>query len=185
MKKNRFLNGIGLILIGSMISLASLNAFGAQRSMTPEEVEGQKYFEGKNGFANGGPSCISCHSVTNSQVAKGGLLAKDLTDVYTRMGEGILADWLKAPAFPAMAASYQNHPLKKNERKSLESFLKYVNDVKGNQVADKGYDMMLMSGGAGLLGILLLINIIWFKRKKKMVKKEIFERQASAWDAKH
>lgn len=184
MKKNRFLNGIGLILIGSMISLASLNAFGAQRSMTPEEVEGQKYFEGKNGFANGGPSCISCHSVTNSQVAKGGLLAKDLMDVYTRLGDGISA-WLSAPSFPAMAASYQNNPLTEKERNKLQAFLKYANDVKGNQVADKGYDMMLMSGGAGLLGILLLINIIWFKRKKKMVKKEIFERQASAWDAKH
>ena len=184
MKKNRFLNGIGLILIGSMISLASLNAFGAQRSMTPEEVEGQKYFEGKNGFANGGPSCISCHSVTNSPVATGGLLAKDLTDVYTRLGDGISA-WLSAPSFPAMAASYQNNPLTEKERNKLQAFLKYANDVKGNQVADKGYDMMLMSGGAGLLGILLLINIIWFKRKKKMVKKEIFERQASAWDAKH
>lgn len=184
MERKGFLKGIGLILIGSMISLTGFKAYAAGRAMQPEEIAGKKYFEGASSFANGGPSCISCHSVNNNQVAKGGLLAKDLTDVYTRLGEGISA-WLSAPSFPAMAASYQNNPLTENERGKLQAFLKYANDVKSTQHASKGYDFMLIGGLSGLVGILILINILWFTRKKKMVKKEIFERQNRAWDAKH
>jgi hypothetical protein len=186
MERKRFIKGIKLIFLGSMISLASMEVNAApNRAMQPEELAGKNYFEGSNSLANGGPSCISCHSVKNNNVATGGLLAKDLTDVYTRMGEGILSAWLKAPSFPAMASSYQNHPLTDNERGKLEAFLKYTNEVKGSQQANSGYDVMLFGGLGGLVAILIFINILWFKRKRKMVKKEIFDRQHTAWDAKH
>lgn len=154
------------------------------RTMTPDEVEGRKYFEGANAFAKGGPSCISCHSVQNNKVAKGGLFAKDLTDVYSRMGDGI-AVWLSAPSFPAMASSYQNHPLTETERNKLTAFLKYSDEVKASgKNYDDGQLEMLAIGGAGLISILVLISLIWFKQKRKMVKQEIFDRQAKAWDAK-
>lgn len=184
MERKGFLKGIGLILIGSMISLTSAKALAAGRAMTLEELAGKNYFEGTKGFANGGPSCISCHSVKNNNTATGGLLAKDLTDVYTRLGEGI-SGWLAAPSFPAMAASYQNSPLTENERTKLQAFLKYANEVKQTQTADSGYNFMLLGGISGLVIILIAINLMWFSRKKKMVKKEIFDRQSKAWDAKH
>jgi hypothetical protein len=44
---------------------------------------------------------------------------------------------------------------------------------------------MLIGGLSGLIGILVLINVLWFVRKRNMVKKEIFARQSRAWDAKH
>lgn len=184
MERKGLLKGIGLILIGSIIGLTGIKSFAAGRAMQPEELAGKNYFEGSTSFMNGGPSCISCHSVNNNNVATGGLLAKDLTDVYTRLGEGLSA-WLAAPSFPAMAASYQNNPLTENERAKLQAFLKYANDVKATQTAKKGYDFMLIGGISGLVGILILINILWFTRKKKMVKREIFDRQSRAWDAKH
>jgi cytochrome c1 len=184
MERKGLLKGIGLILIGSFIGLTSIQAYASGRAMQPEELAGKNYFEGSKSFTNGGPSCISCHSVKNNNVATGGLLAKDLTDVYTRLGEGLSA-WLAAPSFPAMAASYQNNPLTESERANLQAFLKYANDVKASQTVDKGYDFMLVGGVCGLASILILINILWFKRKKKMVKKEIFARQHSARDAKH
>lgn len=185
MERKGLLKGIGLILIGSMISLSGNKALAANRSMQAEELAGKQYFEGSKSLANGGPSCISCHSVKNNNVATGGLLAKDLTDVYTRLGEGILSAWLMAPSFPAMASSYQNHPLTENERVKLEAFFKYTNDVKDSQQAKSGYDVMLIGGVGGLVGILIMVNILWFNRKRKMVKKDIFDRQHSAWDAKH
>ncbi len=184
MERKGLLKKIGLVLVGSMISLTSVNVFASARLMQPEELAGKKYFEGSSGFVNGGPSCISCHSVKNQDVATGGLLAKDLTDVYTRLGDGLSA-WLAAPSFPAMAASYQNNALTENERGKLQAFLKYANEVKDSQKANNGYNTMLIGGLSGLVLILVMISLLWVNRKKKMVKKDIFDRQHSAWDAKH
>ena len=49
-----------------------------------EEIEvGKLLFTGEKRFLNGGASCISCHNVTNNDInVPGGLLAKDLTNVY-------------------------------------------------------------------------------------------------------
>ncbi|MFN5416823.1 MAG: hypothetical protein ACK5B9_07170 [Flavobacteriia bacterium] len=154
------------------------------RSMTSSEKVGKNYFEGSLSFKNGGPACISCHSVNNENVMSGGLLAKDLTDVYSRMNEGISA-WLMAPSFPAMATSYKNNPLTEKERIQLTAFFKYTNEVKSSQKTTKGYELMLSAGVGGLVVILILVSLIWFKRKKKMVKEDIFKRQTKAWDAKH
>lgn len=185
MERKGFLKGFKLVVLGSMISFSSMNMFAApERAMQPEELAGKKYFEGSSRFMNGGPSCIACHSVKNNQLMSGGLLAKDLTDVYSRLGEGLSA-WLAAPSFPAMASSYQNHPLTENERGKLQSFLKYANEVKETQTAKTGFDVMLIGGFSGLVALLIVINFMYMNRKKKMVKKDIFERQNSAWDAKH
>jgi hypothetical protein len=185
MEKINLLRLITFFCFGSFILLGS-NAFskGELRSMTQGESIGKKYFEGTIRFKNSGPSCISCHSIKNDNLINGGLLAKDLTDVYTRLGDGISA-WLMAPSFPAMATSYQNNPLTENERLRLTEFFKYTNDVKSGQNASKGYDTMLMAGVSGLVGILILISLLWFQRKRKMVKEDIFKRQSKAWDAKH
>lgn len=185
MRRKGIIKGIGLVLMGSLISLNNsiARAETSSRAMNQEEIAGKKYFEGSNKFMNNGPSCISCHSVKNNQLISGGLFAKDLTDVYSRLGEGLSA-WLAAPPFPAMASSYQNHPLTENERGKLQAFFKYANEVQATQKAKPGYDMMLIGGGAGLVIMLLVINFMWFKRKKKMVKREIFDRQSKAWDAK-
>jgi hypothetical protein len=174
------------LLLGAILVLGATNSFaaGTDGSMTPEQLAGKSYFEGSSAFQNGGPSCISCHSVKNTEVAKGGLLAKDLTDVYSRMGEGIAA-WLTAPSFPAMAASYQNHPLSENERVKLTAFLKHTDEVKDmHKTASAGQWTMLSAGVFGLFVILILIGLIYFKQKRKMVKKDIFARQTKSWDAK-
>ncbi len=120
----------------------------------------------------------------------GGLFAKDLTDVYERLGEGITG-WLGAPPFPAMASSYNNTPLTEEERMNLTAFFKYAYDSKDNQKAgfsfwifDKQQIKMAIYGIIGLVVILVLIHLLWGHRKKKMVKNEIFERQSKAWDAK-
>lgn len=143
---------------------------------------GKMYFEGSKRFINGGPACITCHNVNHTSMIPGGVLAKDLTDVYARMGEGITG-WLSAPPFPAMATSYQNHALTENERLSLTAFLKEVSELKAEPQSAISY--FVTGGIGGLICILILINILWWKRKRKMVKKEIFARQKRAFDAKH
>ncbi len=209
MKGMRIVKQIGFVLVGSLISITHLNAQDStmvseddksQDTSTVTEVEnatvaevenaivgnvesGRAYFDGSEGFLHGGPACITCHNVTNRELIPGGLLAKDLTDVYERMGEGITS-WLGAPPFPAMVSSYQNNPLTELERASLTAFFKQVNEAKEDQVATSGATIMLIGGTSGLLVILLIIGLMWAKRKKKMVKKDIFARQSKTWDAK-
>lgn len=143
---------------------------------------GRQYFEGSKSFKNGGPACITCHNVNHKDVMPGGLFAKDLSDVYERLGEGITG-WLSAPPFPAMATSYQNHELTEKERSALTVFFKESSENKTKKKSALG--MFIFGGIGGLLGIIVIINILWWKRKKDMVKKEIFVRQNKAWDAKH
>ena len=42
-----------------------------------------------------------------------------------------------------------------------------------------------VGGLGGLVVILVLVSLLWMKRKRQMVKKDIFARQGGAWDAKH
>ena len=144
---------------------------------------GMELFDGSKSFENGGPACISCHNITNNNLIPGGILAKDLTNVYQRMGEGITG-WLSAPPFPAMASSYQNNPLTEIEKASLTAFFKYADEVSNEQQINTGYTYQLVGGGIGLLCLLIIINFLWFKRKKQMVKQDIFNRQIKAHDAK-
>ena len=180
MKRKRILKQGQLMIAAVLVCLFS---FSSIASMDAEASAGKKLFEGSSGFLNGGPACISCHNVNHSQLVSGGLFAKDLTKVYDRMGEGI-AGWLGAPPFPAMAASYQNHPLTENERNKLMAFFKSANEEKREGADSKGFFIMLIGGFCGLGAILIWISIIWYKRKKGTVKAEIFARQNKAWDAK-
>jgi hypothetical protein len=204
MKSKELIKSICLVIIASLINL-SVIAQDTVVEVDPEAVVqepiaeekkevktlvsgdhnlGKQYFEGSKPFLNRGPACISCHNVTNDELYPGGLFAKDLTDVYDRMGEGITA-WLGAPPFPAMIASYQNHELTELERTSLTAFLKNANEVKDTQKKISGTSVFLIGGIGGLIAILILVSLLWMKRKKQMVKKDIFQRQTPAWDAKH
>ena len=187
MKRKGLRHGIGLMVLSSMIGLFSFQSLAegatSGSGMQPDAQAGKKLFEGSTPFAKGGPSCISCHNVNHSELISGGLFAKDLTKVYDRLGEGI-AGWLSAPPFPAMASSYQNHPLSENERNNLMAFFKHANEKGTEAKSTKGFEMMAIGGIVGLGCILVLISIMYAKRKKGTVKKDIFERQNKAWDAK-
>lgn len=138
-------------------------------------AEGKKLFTGEKSFFNGGPSCISCHDVAAPGV-EGGYLAKDLTDVYTRLGEaGIMAMVTNAP-FPAMNSAYLNNPIGAPEQTSLAAFLKSVSK---NPLEAKTSSVLMMTtfGFGGFFIVLILIIIIWRERKKNSVKSQIFARQ--------
>ncbi len=191
MNQKKVINKIVLLLIANVFFIAHIS-FGAQNTektntvlldQSPEVVNGMNLFQGKTRFKNGGPSCVTCHNVQNDNLIPGGLFAKDLTDVYDRMGEGLVG-WLGAPPFPAMASSYNNNPLTKEERQSLTAFFKYANEKKETHSQSSGNELFLVGGAIGVLIMLGVIQFIWVKRKRRMVKEGIFNRQVKAWDAK-
>ncbi|GAB4248493.1 MAG: hypothetical protein Kow0079_00600 [Vicingaceae bacterium] len=145
---------------------------------------GKALFEGSKRFENKGPACISCHNVTNEDVTPGGLLAKDLTQVYSRMGDAGVSGILSAPPFPAMANSYGSKPLTENEIHALNAFFKWADEQSANtQNADNGNGILIKGGIVGLIIILILIFVLWSNRKRKMTKEEIFSRQIKGKDS--
>ena len=140
-------------------------------------VAGAKLFSGSQRFENKGPSCVVCHNVTNEKVIPGGLLAKDLTEVFGRMGHAGIGGILSAPPFPAMAESYSNNPLTESEIFQLTAFFNDANENRESQEVNSGYEILAIGGGVGLIILLLAINLIWIKRKKEQTKKDIFARQ--------
>lgn len=143
---------------------------------TEEDVAlGRAYFQG--GLSGGGPSCVSCHNASAEGVIPGGTMAKDLTNVYARMGHAGIAGILGAPPFPAMTSSYSGSAaLTEEEIHALAAFFEYT-DKSAVTAEAGGMGTMLMWGFIGLVVILLWVAIVWRDRLKKSVRHEIDGRQ--------
>ena len=190
MNNKKVFKRISLFVIGSVLCTSPLRAEENTDEAAREEIvysaeaeKGAGYFQGGERFENGGPSCVTCHNVTNDEVMPGGLFAKDLTDAYERLGIG-MRGFMETPPFPAMAASYSNNPITPEEADNLLAFFEYASAVKDSQKDRKGYMLFIIGGGIGLVVLLGFIQLLWGNRKRKMVKQDIFMRQRSAVDAK-
>jgi mono/diheme cytochrome c family protein len=95
-------------------------------SSTGDPAVGKLLFTGEKALSNGGPSCISCHSVSSLGLLGGGGLGPDLTQVYQRFGEAGLASALNTLPFPTMIGPFQNHPLTVEEQADFIAYFKEV-----------------------------------------------------------
>ena len=84
---------------------------------------GKALFMGATRLANGGPFCLSCHTVAGIGALGGGALGPDLTGVYNRYGGLVgLAAFLSAPSTITMNAVWLNQPMTDQERADLAAF---------------------------------------------------------------
>lgn len=136
---------------------------------TPEDIElGRELFLGVRRFANGGPACISCHSVGNAGPLGGGTLAADLTNVYSRYEDKSLSKALVKLGFPIMQEVFANHSLTPEEAFALKAFL-YKEDQKG--ASNAGFQKKFVFLGLSVAVLLLgAIDLSWRKRRKKSAK---------------
>lgn len=152
----------------------------AEPASPAQITTGQELFEGRQRFENRGPACNSCHEVKNDAVIGGGILARDLTQVFSRMGgPGVTAILGQAP-FPVMQAAYKDHVLTEGEVTSLVAFLQ---DADANHAFQqpRDYGMGLFVSGLAGAGILFgLFATIWRKRKASSVYQAIFDRQVKS-----
>ena len=142
-------------------------------------VNGRAYFQGGTRLAGGGPSCVACHNVTNENVIPGGLMAKDLTNVFGRMGHAGLAGILGAPPFPAMTNSYGGDAALTDEE--IHALAAFFSDAAATGAADEagfaGGQTLLIGGIGGVIIILLIVALLWKGRLKQSVKHDINKRQ--------
>jgi cytochrome c2 len=138
---------------------------------------GQGLFQGTRRFQNNGPTCNSCHDVRNDAVIGGGILASELTTVFSRMGgAGVKAILGQAP-FPVMQAAYKNKALTENEITYLVAFLQSADEEQlFHQPRDYGIGLFV-SGliGAGILFV--FFGFLWRGRKTGSVNQSIYDRQ--------
>ena len=132
---------------------------------TGDPAMGKLLFTGEKALSNGGPACISCHSVSSLGMLAGGGLGPDLTQVYQRFGEAGLAASLKTLPFPTMIGPFLNHPLTVDEQ---ADFLAYFKEVDQSQavvpVIAPGTltTHALLFFGIAFLAAILLFALLWF-----------------------
>jgi len=149
-----------------------------EQPASEEDIQaGQELFQGILRLENGGPACNACHDVRNDAVIGGGILATELTSVFSRMGgAGVKAILGHAP-FPVMQAAYQDQSLTDQEVAALVAFLEYADSAQYNQLPrDYGVGLFL-SGLAGASILFILFGVVWRGRKKGSVNQAIYDRQ--------
>jgi mono/diheme cytochrome c family protein len=89
----------------------------SEQPFTANDVlTGTKIFLGEHKLSQGGPPCVSCHTLGSIGGLGGGRLGPDLTLVYKRLGgRKSLGAWLTAPATPTMQSVFRNHSLQSAE----------------------------------------------------------------------
>ncbi len=152
-------------------------ATAAQPPSEEDILKGQELFQGSIRFENGGAACNSCHDVRNDAVIGGGVLAAELTTVFSRMGRaGVKAILGQAP-FPVMQVAYQDKSLTDEEVISMVAFLEYADSEEYNQLPrDYGIGLFI-SGLAGAAILFALFAVVWRGRKVGSVNQEIYDRQ--------
>jgi len=149
----------------------------AEPASEEEILAGQEMFQGNIRFENSGPACNACHEVRNDAVIGGGILATELTSVFTRMGgAGVTAILGQAP-FPVMQAAYEDRSLTDGEVTALVAFLEYADSEQYNQLP-RDYGIGLFASGAVGAGILFFFfGFVWRGRKRGSVNQAIYDRQ--------
>ncbi len=122
------------LLIGISVTLFTFSLIvAAVYSQLPSDAEaGLKYFNGDVAFKNGGPACISCHSISALDVS-GGSVGPDLSRVlekgkFTNFGGDVtkLKEYLSSPTTPTMKGVWSAAPLTSEEINALASLLEYA-----------------------------------------------------------
>lgn len=138
--------------------------FVAATTATPRDMAiGRELFLGLKPMKAGGAPCVSCHTVRGSKsLLGGGRLAKDLTNVFARLGDEGLDTALKSPAFPLMKRVFADHPIEASEAFSLRAYL-YQANLGGEPARDDSWSVTL-AGGLGSLAVLVALNAAWGRR---------------------
>jgi cytochrome c553 len=121
---------------------------------------GRMLFIGGAQLANGGPACISCHTVAGVGALAGGTLGPDLTNVHDRYGEAGLAAALKGLPFPSMRGVFTEKPLTDDEAANFFAYFAQTSQ-RTSEPVNLGF---VLIGLGGFLLLLLLGQLVWRKR---------------------
>ena len=141
-----------------------------------DATSGKAYFVGDKRFENGGPQCMSCHSVAGLGSLGGGNLGPDLTTSGFVQSDVAFASFMGAPSTQTMGAIWANTPLTAQEQADLYAFLSKASVTQREPSALLQIAVLAIVGAAVLIG---LAQVYWGKRSKG-VRKPMIERTLAA-----
>ncbi len=155
----------------------SPNTVPAEASFTASEVaRGREIVLGSKPLSNGGPACISCHTLSGLAAPGGGRLGPDLTHCYDRFGgRRNLTAWLTSPATPTMQAVYQAQPLQRDEIVALSA---YFEAQSKQPVKARRQSTFVLLGICGSLASLVLLDGVWRGRLRAVRRPLVARRRA-------
>jgi mono/diheme cytochrome c family protein len=125
---------------------------------------GKQIFRGDVHLTNGGPACLSCHTVEGVAALGGGRLGPDLTKVYERLqGRKNLASWLLAPATETMQPIYAKASLTNEEILPLVAYLEAEARI-GKEDTTTSQVIFLLLGLAGAVLGFVAADAAWSGR---------------------
>jgi mono/diheme cytochrome c family protein len=152
----------------------------APTAQSDEIQRGQDLFEGKVRFANAGPSCNACHHVKSDVLLGGGILASELTLVFSRMGHAGVRAILGNTPFPVMQAAYAGKELSEKEISALVAFLQHADKEHARQMPKEWGWRMFSAGAGGVVVLLGIFSLAGRRRKKRCVNQDIYDRQVKS-----
>jgi len=163
-----------------MCKLALGKVKHASEATPPDVDRGRDLFEGRVPLKNGGPACISCHSVAGVGLLGGGTLAKDLTQGYARLTDSGVNAALANTPFPLMKELFPKRPLVDAEIFAIKAFL--ASASKSGAQPESDHDFFYV-GALGLGVMLGGIGGIWRGRLRGV--RERVVRQATDKSRRH
>jgi mono/diheme cytochrome c family protein len=149
----------------------------SDRPLTAVDVEkGKQIFRGEQPLSNGGPACISCHTVRSLTMLGGGRLGPDLTRVFERLqGRKGMAAWLSSPASPTMAPVFKEHAIQPEEILSLIALFEDSAKRGGQDDTTSLLNFFLLGVGGMVLGLISL-DALW-KQRFRGVRRSLVHRE--------
>lgn len=149
----------------------------SDRPFTAQDAAaGMALFTGEKRLANGGPPCISCHTMRKMSGLHGGRLGPDLTLVYERLqGRKGLGAWLAAPASPTMAPVFRATAINPDEIFALTALFESETKNRGADDQSPLLNFFLL-GMSGAVAGLVTFDRIW-KKRLTGVRRQIVHRE--------
>ena len=165
---------VGLIGTPAMVTAEDPAATEEAAAEVPmvqgDENIGRMLFTGEKRFENGGPACISCHSVGTGTLG-GGTLGPNLMLPNEKYGVGpapqnplIAAAWINSPGTPIMGPIFSRKSVTDDEVTHLKAFF---GTLPAEQPSKTG--AFIGISAAGFVGILIFFSIVWSGRYRKRV----------------
>ncbi len=141
-----------------------------------DAASGKAYFVGDKRLQNGGPHCVSCHSVAGIGSLGGGNLGPDLTTSGYVQSDAAFATFIRAPSTQTMGAVWKNTPLTEQEQADLYAFLSKAS------VTQREPSTLLQIAILGIVGAIVWIVLAQFYWGKRLqgVRRPMIERTFAA-----
>ena len=139
-----------------------------------DPASGHRVFTGELALANGGLSCIGCHTVSGIGSLGGGALGPDLTHAAQRYPGAGLAAVLRNVPFPTMVGPFANRPLTPQEEADLVAFLVQADQGQASVPPFSAGAITLNTwwvlgiGLAGTAALTLLLAVFWPRQRQSI-----------------